>query len=74
MHDDYMHPFLLFLIAAVICFLLSVGMLKLLLFLGSYECSQKWPDTPHRFGLVSGCMIETKDGIYIPEKNYRSVE
>jgi hypothetical protein len=42
----------------------------------SYNCKQKWEKSGFRstYYLISGCLIETRPGQWIPEKNYRELD
>ena len=40
------------------------------------SCEKKWAASGMRssFSVLGGCQLEVKDGIWLPEKNYRDLE
>ena len=45
------------------CFLLTLAIAYAI---GPAHCNARWPDRPHEWGLLSGCMVE-HNGQMIPE-------
>lgn len=41
---------------------------------GYYRCEQQCQSFTHKWGILSGCMIQGKDGKWIPLENYRNFE
>jgi len=54
-------------VIAVIVVIFYVGYMGF----SAYACGQSWPDMPHRYELVVGCMVETPEDGWIPAANYR---
>ena len=52
-----------------------VLMLTLVLVVSAISCSTKWEDSgfASRWKVFGGCQIKTKDGKWIPDKNYREM-
>ena len=42
----------------------------------STTCESRWARAGFqaRYGITTGCLVETKPGLWIPEKNYRQLE
>ena len=36
-----------------------------------YSCQEQWPMFEHRYGMVSGCMINVPGKGWMPAENYR---
>jgi hypothetical protein len=58
-----------FIVAVIVALLGGVAMLK------SKQCTSQWADSgmAHYWRPLSGCMIQRKDGTWIPAKTYREV-
>jgi hypothetical protein len=58
-----------FVAAAVVVILGGIAMLK------AKECSSQWADSgmAHYWRPTSGCMIQRKNGTWVPAKTYREV-
>lgn len=61
-------------IASSLIVLLIAGVITY--FFLAYRCGERWLDSGmnSKFGFSTGCMIQVKDGKWIPEDRYREID
>jgi hypothetical protein len=41
---------------------------------GPFQCNNRWPDRPHEYRVMAGCMVQSDDGTWVPEDRYRVLQ
>ena len=69
--DDFLES----LFSGISALLVTAVLLAGIFYLAKLECSQRWENSgmEYEYGVIQGCVIQLKDGRWVPAENYREL-